>query len=305
MKNDILLIKRLTRPQGMVDVVLDTDAYNEIDDQFAISYLLRAADRINLKAIYAAPFYNAKSKSPADGMELSYLEIEKILMLAGRSEFFEHAYRGSTCYLPNENTAVESPAAIHLANLASCYTPESPLYIVAIGAITNVASALLINPAIKDNIVIVWLGGNALHWPHNHEFNLQQDIAAGRVVFGSGAAVVQLPCAGVVDQLRISEPELTHWLLGKNPLCTYLAENTIREANSYAAGKPWSRVIWDIAPVLWLLDAHGKIVQDYLQPSPIFEYDHHIAIDPLRHPICYVWSINRDAAFADLFSRIM
>lgn len=27
-------------PQGIVDVVLDTDAYNEIDDQFAIAYQL-------------------------------------------------------------------------------------------------------------------------------------------------------------------------------------------------------------------------------------------------------------------------
>lgn len=30
-------IKNLSVPRGNVDVVLDTDAYNEIDDQFAIS----------------------------------------------------------------------------------------------------------------------------------------------------------------------------------------------------------------------------------------------------------------------------
>ena len=32
--------KNLTAPKGKIDVVLDTDAYNEIDDQFAISYML-------------------------------------------------------------------------------------------------------------------------------------------------------------------------------------------------------------------------------------------------------------------------
>lgn len=61
-------------PRGSVDVVLDTDAYNEIDDQFAISYLLRSKDKLNPKAIYAAPFLNSKSSSPKDGMEKSYNE---------------------------------------------------------------------------------------------------------------------------------------------------------------------------------------------------------------------------------------
>ena len=30
------LLARLSRPTGPVDVVLDTDTYNEIDDQFAV-----------------------------------------------------------------------------------------------------------------------------------------------------------------------------------------------------------------------------------------------------------------------------
>ena len=48
-------IKNLSVPRGTVDVVLDTDAYNEIDDQFAISYLIKSKERLNTKAIYAAP----------------------------------------------------------------------------------------------------------------------------------------------------------------------------------------------------------------------------------------------------------
>ena len=66
---DLLRIKNLSVPQGMVDVVLDSDAYNEIDDQFAISYLLKSKEKLNTKAIYAAPFLNERSVSPADGME--------------------------------------------------------------------------------------------------------------------------------------------------------------------------------------------------------------------------------------------
>ena len=71
------------------------------------------------------------------------------------------------------------------------YTPEKPLYVLAIGAITNVASAILKNPEIIDRIVIVWLGGNALHWPENKEFNLYQDVAAAMSMNVRGALLTQ------------------------------------------------------------------------------------------------------------------
>ena len=61
-------IRNLSVPTGKIDVVLDTDAYNEIDDQFAIAYLLRNQDRLNIKGFCAAPFFNINSSSPADGM---------------------------------------------------------------------------------------------------------------------------------------------------------------------------------------------------------------------------------------------
>lgn len=40
------LLKRLQKPAGIVDVVIDTDTYNEIDDQFALSYLIRSDDNM-------------------------------------------------------------------------------------------------------------------------------------------------------------------------------------------------------------------------------------------------------------------
>ena len=76
-------------PKGPVDVVLDTDTFNEVDDQFALSYLLASSDKLNLKAIYAAPFFNHHSVSPKDGMEKSYEEILRLLKLTGKEEFQE------------------------------------------------------------------------------------------------------------------------------------------------------------------------------------------------------------------------
>lgn len=105
-------IKKLSVPQGRVDVVQDTDACNEIDDQFANSYLLKSKEKLNTKAIYAAPFFNNNSESPKDGMEKSYDEIFKLLSLLDEKV---DVFKGSKKYLDNENTPVISPAAQDLA----------------------------------------------------------------------------------------------------------------------------------------------------------------------------------------------
>ena len=294
-------IKNLECPAGQVDMVIDTDAYNEIDDQFAIAYALKATQKLHVKALYAAPFFNDRSTGPADGMERSYQEILKLLRLSG----LEYpVYRGSDRYLTDEKTPVESDAARHMVELAKQYSPAQPLYVVAIGAITNVASALLMDPSIADNIVVVWLGGNGLEWHDNREFNCMQDVASARVVYGSGAPLVILPCVGVVSAFTTTEPELNYWLKGKNALCDYLVEHTVEAANEYAKGKVWSRVIWDVTAVGWLLNDGHRLMLDKLIPTPVPEYDHCYAHDP-RRPLCrYVYHINRDALLADLFAHI-
>ena len=51
--------------------ILDTDTFNEIDDQFAITYAMLSED-IDLLALTAAPFLNSRASSVEDGMEKSY-----------------------------------------------------------------------------------------------------------------------------------------------------------------------------------------------------------------------------------------
>ena len=122
----VTLIKNLERPTSKADVILDTDAYNEIDDQFAIAYMLANRQKLNVKAIYAAPFFNDKSSGPKDGMEKSYDEIKKVLALIEDTGGIE-VYKGSEQYLSDEKTPVISPAAEHLVKLAEEYDSDNPL----------------------------------------------------------------------------------------------------------------------------------------------------------------------------------
>ena len=220
----------------------------------------------------------------------------------GRADLEEKVFRGSENYLSDESTPAESPAARELVRLSGIGAADDLLYIIAIGAITNVASALLIDPSMADRSVVVWLGGHAAHWPDTNEFNMGQDVAAARVIFDSGVPVIQLPCMGVVSELRTTGPELEHWLRGKNKICDYLADNTIDEVAGYAGGTAWSRVIWDVSAIAWFLDE--KFMRGSIKPSPICEYDKTYSYDPARHPYFVVDALDRDAIFTDLFKTL-
>ena len=292
----------LVSRSSVMDVVLDTDAYNEIDDQYAIAYLLCLGERVRVKAFHAAPFYNEKSASPQDGMNKSYDEVLHILSLMGRDDLKNRVFKGSCAYMKSEQEPVLSPAQENLVRLAREHTPEEPLYVVAIGAITNVASALVAAPDITDKISLIWLGGHAFEWGDTAEFNLRQDIAAVRVIFGSGVPLVQLPCMGVVEMARTTKPELEFWLKGKNPLCDYLVRHTVEEAESYAAGSAWSRVIWDITAVAWLTDDQGVMFKDRVVPRPQVTADCKYDFSALGALERYVYHVDRDRLFTQLFT---
>jgi len=291
-------LKQLEPPKGKVRMVLDTDTYNEIDDQFALVYAYLSPDRIELEAVYAAPFLNNRSKGPGDGMEKSYEEILRLLALLGKSPD-GFAFRGSDRYLEDVSKPVSSEAALDLIKKARSASPENPLYVVPVGCITNIASAILIEPEIIKNIVIVWLGGNDLNWPHQREFNLMQDVKAAQVVLNSGVPVVIMPCRPVVSHFHTTIPEMNLYLKGKNKLADYLLNTTVE----YSGGRDtWSKVIWDVTAVAWLINPSWMPTN--LVHSPILTDQVTYSTDQSRHFIRMATSINRDAIFRDLFEKI-
>lgn len=294
-------LKNLEVPDKKVDVILDTDAYNEVDDQYALAYLLRSEDKLNTKAIYAAPFFNINASSPLEGMEKSYYEILKILELA---EVKKDVFKGSGGFLENEYTPIISEAAKDLAERVNSYSPENPLYVIAIGAITNIASAMLLNPRVVENVVVVWLGGHAHHYHDTAEFNMRQDVNAARVVVKSGVPFVQIPVAGVIHVFSISKPELEYWFKGKNKLSDYLADYTINSAKTRKANKVWSWVICDVVAVAWLLNDDERFMRSRLIPAPLPTYDNLYAQDYNGHLMRYVYSINRDNLLEDMIDKI-
>ncbi len=141
--SDSLRLERLQPPSGKARIVIDTDTYNEIDDQFAVVYALLSPEKLVVEGLYAAPFFNHRSTSPGAGMKMSY---EEIVRLLDRLELPPDglAFRGSNGFLSDYDHPYASAAVDDLIERAM--GSDELLYVVAIGALTNIASAILIEP---------------------------------------------------------------------------------------------------------------------------------------------------------------
>jgi len=329
---------RLTVPPGQIRLVIDSDAKNEIDDQYAIAWALRSPERFRVEAVYAVPFsHNVFRRNlglpegdyredPAVGMARSHEEIRKLYGLLGIDPE-GHVFRGAESYLPADLSPVDSDAVRDLIRRGM--SSEEPLYVAAIGAATNVASALLAEPRLKDRIVVVWLGGQPPHFGHGYEFNMGQDIRAAQVLFNSGVPLVWVPCMGVASGLTFSDDEARCKLNGKSRIGTYLTdiilgqftgmEKALSRAKTHrtlqlsgqedadeeyfaqftSSHVAWSRTVWDIATVAWLKNpgwCASKLI-----PSVVLRDDcTYGPEDRRRHCIRAVRYCQRDLIFGDL-----
>lgn len=341
-------IEKLNIPAGKIHLVIDTDAKNEVDDQFAVSWALKSPERFIVDAVYAAPFsHSCFSKlmpkgvsleavggvtltaTPGDGMEASYQELLKLFDLLGEKPE-GRVFRGSKEYISDIGGPVESDAAKDLIKRAMA--SDETLYVAAIGAPTNVASALLMEPELVKKIVLIWLGAEPLYFKHGIEFNAMQDVKATQILFDSGVPMVLVPVMNTVWTLALSKQEIEHYLIGKTEIANYLSEILLggisddvgaavgmsaMMRHTYGAGTEDrddgylfqfptnhiapSRVICDISTIGFL--KNPSWTPSTMEFSPVFKDDMTWGPrDETRHKIRVVNTCNRDPIFGDMIA---
>jgi purine nucleosidase len=311
---------RLQLPSGRLSVVIDTDAANEIDDQFALAWALSHSDRLNILGIYATPFSFAHRRalypkasfdappfnSPDVGMERSFeeiLRVQQLMALANHSPVL----RGSPGYLTSLVRPIASEATEHLIATAQSMPAHAPLYVVALGCATNVASAMLLAPEIMHKIVVVWTSAFPSHAPHlNQSFNLEQDVLASQWLYDSGVPLVYLPGYHVGAQLRLSLAEVERFIAPHGAIGRYLhalfADNPLWAITGRPEGATHSWVIWDLINIAWLLNPEW--VPSHLAPTPVLGADLLWQARTPAHPMREAFGVQRDAIFDDLYASL-
>ena len=278
-----------------INIILDTDTYNECDDQFALSYLIKSQDMFNIEAITVAPYSHQKRNvSVKEGQELSYNEILKICNWLN-FDTTNKVFKGSLDYIQNgyndNNEAVNKIIEIALKN--------DETYILGIGAITNIALAIKKEPKIIDRIEIIWLGGNEIEYKDNLEYNFKQDIEAVKIVFDSTVKMTMLPCRNVVSDLRIDITELKSKLDNRKELNKYLIE---RFYNDGYHGIQETRVIWDISVIAYMINKNWFETEKISCPN--IKEDSSYELTDNRHSITFVTKLDRDRIYEDLFKKL-
>ncbi|SEN86754.1 nucleoside hydrolase [Paenibacillus sp. OV219] len=299
--DDAMMLKRLAHPNDRVRMILDTDAFNEVDDQFALAYALLSQEKLQVQAVTAAPFFNWNSTSPGEGMEKSYNEIFNIFKLMELDQT-PPVYRGSSQFMDNADEPVPSEAVDRIIELALS-GDEEPLYVVAIGAITNVASAIAKCPEIIQKIVVIWLGPNSYWWPTQDIFNVSQDYHASRIFYDSGVPLVILPCHSVASHLLTSTYEIDACLRDRNKLGTYFSDLFHGRFERFGRNRPgWSKVLWDVSAIAWLLNEEW--VPSVVRRTPILNPNFTYSVDDNRHFYKEAIDIDRSLVYMDLFEKL-
>lgn len=279
-----------------INVILDTDTYNECDDQFALAYMLNNQDIFNVEAITVAPYsHKMPFVSVQKGQENSYNEIIKICNWLS-FDTTNKVFKGSMDYICNGydkyNDAVNKIIEVALKN--------DKTYILSIGAITNVALAIKKAPKIIEKIEVIWLGGHDLLQDNNLEFNFKQDIDAVKIIFESSVNLTVIPCKNVASNLEISIDELKYHLKDKSELCNYLIQ---RFYNDGYHGIQEKRVIWDIAVIAYMINKNWFKNKQISCPNIKDDTSYELTSD--RNVITMVDYINADMVYADLFKKLI
>lgn len=220
--------------QKQYRVIVDTDAKNEADDQFAIAHHLMTP-MFDVKGIIATHFEHKEDEyNSRKTMMKSYDEINLVLDLMGLTGEYP-VFKGCVTPLEDETHFVESEGSRFIVEEAMKDDPR-PLVVALQGAITNLASALLMEPKIADRIIAVWIGGE--DYPKGGwEFNLSQDVAGANVVFASGCELWQVP-KSVYKQVNVSLAELQSRVACCGKIGEYLFRQMV-ELNNARAHTPW------------------------------------------------------------------
>lgn len=298
------ILNRLPFPvpeAAKIRVIVDTDAKNEADDQFAIVHHLLSPS-FDVRGIIAAHF-EQKNRYAGGSMERSFREIEKLLALAEIDDV--PALRGCVMPLKHPQDVPGSEGVDFLIREAR-RADSRPLFIAVQGAMTNVAAALNKAPDIADKITVLWNGGGP--YPAGRpEFNVMQDPDAVRVLLSSTAAVWQIP-QNVYASLEVTLSEIAWKIAPCGRLGGYLleqlAQNNLEEFNPHfllRTGENWT--LGDNTTIAVLLENRFRN-HWYEAPAPILKNDLTYQVNPHGKPIRIYTDLDVRMTLEDLYSKM-
>ena len=275
-------------------VIVNTDAKNEADDQYAIVHAVLTPS-FDLHGIIPAHYGTRKT---ATSMQESHDETVKLLRLMGL-EGDVHVADGASGAIADESTPVDSPGAQLIIAEAMQDDPR-PLYIAFYGPLTDMASALLLEPGIAErNVRVIWIGGGP--WPSGGgEYNLSNDIHAANVVMKSRVELWQVP-RSTYRTMSVGYAELIEKVYPQGAIGKYLVEQLL-EHNAATRPEMEYRSLGDSPCIGIILDP--ECGRWSWRPAPTFDAQMHYVHSGRYRPIRVYEDVNTRFIHEDLFAKL-
>jgi inosine-uridine nucleoside N-ribohydrolase len=288
-------------------VLLDTDARNEVDDQHYISYgLFSNVDVLGINSIHHG---GHTEQEPMNYGEILYIinRCRRSGLLKQRPEnLLPHVFHGAKLPLQvpasgnwSDTQPIECEASEAILAAARGASPDNPVWILPVGPCTNIASAILLAREegldLKNLIKIVWLGGGP-EKVNVRSFNGKNDPWSVYVTGQSGVefwVILENPTGASITMDKRVESDL----YPDNPLGRYL------EAITPARRK----ALYDLTTISMVIGNHlGKHWLTRVEPSVILGPDQAYRWKKVDSPanVHIIRDIDQEAMKADFFNTL-
>lgn len=227
--------------QEKIPVILDADTGNEVDDLYALSRAL-IEPSWNILALNATHWQTSHWAIP-ETMENSH---RLNGMLLGELGLSVKTRRGGVARMFDwGDLAQHSAAAYEIIQQANAIPEGQQLTVIALGALTNVASAIYIAPSIEKKLKLYWLGSTYDFDKgilKRQDFNCVMDVQALEILLMSKIEMHVIPI-NVAAQMEFDFMATAQQFKGKYQLGNVLLD---RWYNHLDGGRK-KRTIWDLS----------------------------------------------------------
>jgi len=238
------LVLSFTNPliaQDKIPVILDADTGNEVDDLYALSRAL-IEPSWNVLALNATHWQTSHWAIP-ESMENSHRLNQ---MIIGELGLKTKTRRGGVARMFDwGDQAQHSAAAYEIIQQAKALPDGQKLRVIALGALTNVASAIYIDPSIEARLDLYWLGSTYDFEKgifKRQDFNCVMDVQALEVLLMSKVDMHIMPI-NVAAKMEFDFEATKKALKDQHQLGNLLID---RWYNHLDSGRK-KRVIWDLS----------------------------------------------------------
>jgi len=172
-----------------IRLIIDTDFANEIDDLYAVAFAMVYPQRFLIEGLVAANFYNETKEAGPTSVDASYSLLEAFLASGGLEGKYILKKGSQPMQYPGHPQ--ESEGVDFIIERARAGSAAEPLWVVGLGASTNLASAIIKAPDILDKVRYVFHARNDANWPlRTRQFNVKNDIHAARTLLKTWVPLV-------------------------------------------------------------------------------------------------------------------